>query len=325
MDRALRLSHLQDLLYRKRSGYRAADLARLCGTSKRTIERDLADLQGDPFYLPLIQEGDWRWRLTDEHRFTLPPIQLSLQQAAALYLAARLLDKVSDEPNPFVSQALVALAGVLPPEIGQQVQEMATLRMADATTAFAQVFQVITLGWATGRKVRIRYRSAHSDNVHDYVLSPYLIEPSTVGYAAYVIGHATYFDEVRTFKLERIQEAELLDEEFQAPEDFHGHEMLSSAWGVMFGEESQEVVLRFSPRVARRVGETTWHAGQQLEACDDGGCIMRVEVANTLEMKHWIRGWGPDCVVLEPEELRREIADEMRRAAEGYTTASEKG
>lgn len=29
MDRAVRLSHLQELLYRKRSGYRTAELAQL--------------------------------------------------------------------------------------------------------------------------------------------------------------------------------------------------------------------------------------------------------------------------------------------------------
>jgi len=37
-----------------------------------------------------------------------------------------------------------------------------------------------------------------------------------------------------------------------------------------------------------------------------------------LEMKLWIRGWGPDCEVLAPEWLREEIAEEMRRAAGVY-------
>lgn len=32
-----------------------------------------------------------------------------------------------------------------------------------------------------------------------------------------------------------------------------------------------------------------------------------------------IRGWGPDCEVIEPEELRRQIAEDMRKAAEVYT------
>jgi len=183
MNRSVRLSYLQRLFYRRPDGYRSSELARLCGVDRRTINRDLVDLGGEPFYLPLELEG-WRWRLMEGHRFTLPPVQLSLQEAAALYLAARLLDRCSDEPNPFVGRALLALAEALPPEVGLPVRRMATARLDEPETPFAHVFEVITLGWATGRKVRIRHQSLTSENVHEYVLSPYLIEPSAFGYAA---------------------------------------------------------------------------------------------------------------------------------------------
>jgi len=43
-----------------------------------------------------------------------------------------------------------------------------------------------------------------------------------------------------------------------------------------------------------------------------------VQVAHPLEMKPWIRGWGPDCEVLAPAGLRAEVAEEMKRAAEVY-------
>jgi predicted DNA-binding transcriptional regulator YafY len=169
-----------------------------------------------------------------------------------------------------------------------------------------------------GRKVRIRHQALHSTHVREYVLSPYLIEPSSVGYATYVIGHASYFDAVRTFKLERILEAELLDETFEVPEEYCGPGLLQRAWGVMYGDETTQVTLRFSPAVARRVKESRWHPSQEIEDCQDGGCILRVEVPHPVEMKPWIRSWGPDCEVLAPEALRQEVAEEMRRAAETY-------
>ena len=318
MDRSVRLAHLQNLFYRNPRGYRSSELSRLCGVNQRTMNRDLQDLQDEPFRLPLVLGEDWRWRLMEGHRYTLPPIHFSLQEAAALYLAARLLDKVSDEPNPFVGRALAALAEALPPEVGHQILQLICSRLDEGESPFARVFEVITLGWATRRKVRIQHQSGRSENVHDYVLSPYLIEPSGPGYAAYIIGYATFFDAVRTFKLERILEAELLDDTFEVPVDFDGPSALSGAWGVMFGENKTEVALRFSPQVARRVKESVWHGSQKLEDCEGGGCILRVQVAHTLEMKPWIRGWGPDCEVLAPEELRREIAEELRRATEVY-------
>ncbi len=318
MDRPARLTYLQRLLYRNPQGYRSSELAALCGASQRTVDRDLESLQDEPFRLPLVREEGWRWRLMAGHAFTLPPVHLSLQEAAALYLAARLLDRLSDEPNPYVGRALMALAEALPPEVGCQVEQVAAPHLGQADSAFARVFEVITLGWASGRKVRIRHQALHGHSAHEYVLSPYLIEPSTVGYSSYVIGHASYFDDVHTFKLERILEAELLDETFAVPDEYRSAAVLASAWGVMYGEESTEVVLRFSPEAVRRVRESRWHASQTLEPCADGGCILRVRVPHPKEMKPWIRGWGPDCEVLAPEGLRREVAEEMRRAAEVY-------
>jgi len=321
MDRSLRLLYIQRLFYQNPRGYKASELARLCGVDTRTINRDLQDLQDEPFRLPLVAEPDWRWRLMKGHRFTLPPIHFSLQEAAALYLAARMLDTVSDEPNPFVVRALVVLADALPAEIGHVIHEMVADRIGEEQSPFARAFEVVTLGWATGRKVRMRYRSLRSEDTYETVLEPYLVVPSWPGHAIYVIGYASHAGEVRTFKMERISDAELLEETFSVPEDFDTAALLKNAWGIMWGEETREVVLRFTPAVARRVKEGRWHETQRVEDCDDGGCIMRFRVAHPGEMKSWILGWGPDCEVLAPPSLRATIAEAHREAAALYGEA----
>ena len=86
----------------------------------------------------------------------------------------------------------------------------------------------------------------------------------------------------------------------------------------MGGDDVVEVVLRFSARVAYRVRESDWPGVVEVTDEPDGGCRMRLGVKHTLEMKPWIRGWGPDCEVLEPEELRQVIAEDMIAAAEVY-------
>jgi proteasome accessory factor B len=318
MDRSVRLVHLQSLFYHNPRGFRVAELARRCEVDHRTINRDLADLQQEPFHLPLVLEENWTWRLMEGHRFTLAPLHLTLQEASALYLAARLLDRVSDEPNPYVRRALAALAGALPAGVSNPTMMLVSGRLEDEEAAFARVFAVISLAWATCRKVHIRYRAAVRAEARETDLSPYCLEPSGPGYATYVIGFASHAGAVRTFKLERIDQATLLDEVFTVPAEFDALRLLGSAWGVMYGEDTVEVVLRFSPGVARRVGETVWHGSQVLEACEDGGCLLKVRVAHALEMKPWIRGWGPDCEVLAPAELREEIGGELRAAAEQY-------
>jgi len=108
---------------------------------------------------------------------------------------------------------------------------------------------------------------------------------------------------------------------YTIPTTFDPYQKLAGAWGVNWGKEGEttEVTLRFAPgRAADRVRETNWHESQRIEDLPDGGCEMRITVGNTLEMKPWIRQWGHECEVLNPPELRAEIAEEMRQAGELY-------
>ncbi len=49
---------------------------------------------------------------------------------------------------------------------------------------------------------------------------PYLLEPSAIGYATYVIGHSSVVNKLRTYKLQRIAQATLLS---RAPFTPSGH------------------------------------------------------------------------------------------------------
>jgi CRISPR-associated endonuclease/helicase Cas3 len=45
-----------------------------------------------------------------------------------------------------------------------------------------------------------------------------------------------------------------------------------------------EVVLRFSPHVARRVQETRWHRSERTEPQPDGSLVWRAQIAEPKEM-----------------------------------------
>ena len=66
-----------------------------------------------------------------------------------------------------------------------------------------------------------------------------------------------------------MQRAELLGETFQVAEGFSISSFLTSAWGVMGGEETVQVRLRFTAEVTRRVKESLWHPLQVIEDLPD--------------------------------------------------------
>jgi predicted DNA-binding transcriptional regulator YafY len=152
------------------------------------------------------------------------------------------------------------------------------------------------------------------------VFAPYLLEPSGIGFATYAIGHSSIVNQLRTYKIERIRKAELTRGEYTIPSDFDGLKLLRSAWSIFYGDEVIKVTLRFHPDVARRVQETNWHISQQLawDEEQEGYLLMTIEVADTTDLKPWIRTWGANCEVLEPVSLRNELVSEARRLAKLY-------
>ena len=73
-----------------------------------------------------------------------------------------------------------------------------------------------------------------------------------------------------------------------------------------------EVVLRFDPAIAARVGEATWHPSQRVEPEPDGSLVWRGRVSGTIEIRLWILSWGQQVEVLEPADLRADVAATYR-------------
>jgi predicted DNA-binding transcriptional regulator YafY len=136
-----------------------------------------------------------------------------------------------------------------------------------------------------------------------------------LGHALYVIAWDQRAKSVRAFKVERISGAQLRDETFSPPPGFSIAKHLASAWAIWSSTEPIEVELLFSTPAAARVQETIWHPSQRLETTPDGRMRLRFTVGAWLEIRHWVLGWGEDCEVVAPDELRKSI----RQAADGMS------
>ncbi len=317
-DRAARYLRVASILAAHPDGLSAQAVADMIGVSKRTVYRDLQAMESDAG-LPIWQDGG-KWGL-DKGAF-LPPLALTLHEATTLFLAARVLAKASDEHDSELIGAFVKLAEILPPVLAEHIQ--ATVE-AFATTPrnerFTRVFRVLAEAWAGRRVVEIEYDAGVYDPARGprrTRVQPWAIEPSALTHALYLIGWDESRAARRTFKVERILSASLTPQTF-APEPgtVPALDMLR-AWDVIADEEPVDVVVRFSRAVAKRAAETRWHPSQQLEAQADGSLIWRGQVAGSREIRIWILGWGADAEVLEPAELRAEVAGELRRGAERY-------
>ncbi len=292
------------------------EMAKRLDVDRTTIFKDRSDLEGE---YPFVQDEDGRWRI-DKKRY-VSAIKFNLHEALAVYLAARRASRQTRISQPHVANAIEKLAAALrQPMTERLVQAGESLLAQSVQPERVKVLEAIAEGWVSQQKVRITHQGLRARQAQTHLVSPYLIEPSLLGDGTYLIGYSDVFNDVATFKVERIERAVVTGEPFTLPEDFDEQKLLQHAWGIWYGEgEPQTVKLRFfGEQVTRRVKETIWHPSQKPIEDTADGCIWTAQVAEWREMVPWVRGWGADVEVVEPEELRQALRREAQRLAEMY-------
>lgn len=319
MSRAERLREMERRYVDK--AYTDIEMAEKLGVDRITVYKDRAMLESEVAFSE-VERGRWK---IDRTKY-LSAIRLSLSEALALYLPARRAARQTLLAQPHVANALEKLAGALKQPMTERLVQAANVILAQAAKPErVAIMETVTRGWVERVKIRIAYRGLRARQVGHHLVSPYLIEPSLWSDGAYVIGHSDYFDDLAVFKIERIEQATLTHDAFGIPEKFDEQALLRYAWGIWRGEgEPARVVLRFAPGEAtRRIKESIWHPQQEpLEDLPNGGCVWAARIAEWQEMVPWIRGWGADCEVIEPKELREELIKETKDLATQYQVVS---
>jgi predicted DNA-binding transcriptional regulator YafY len=295
-------------------GYNAQALADVCRVSKRTIFRDLDALREAE--VPLVYDPEREQYQIPGHYF-LPPTSFTAEEALAVITLCRQLGGA--EALPFLSparSAAVKLENALPDRLLRylrSVSERLSIKL-DATNRLPgreEVYESLLAAMANQRCVRIEYDSPTEKSRIQTRLHPYRLLFNQ--HSWYVIGRSTLHREVRTFHLGRITRIMVLEDPLSVPKRFTVEGYLRNAWRLIPepGADS-EVVVRFSPQVARNVAEVHWHRTQRTSWQSDGSLEFRVTVSGLREISWWILGYGDQAEVLEPTELRQRIAERAR-------------
>lgn len=307
------------MLIRRHNGLREAEITDLLSIERRTVNNYLNELEREG---KVYKDGLY-W-LVSEHASTwLRRFELAADEAFTLYLAARQFVKQTDKQNPMALSALSRLAEVLKSDlpVSSQIFTAAQeLRKRKKETDYESIFANVVKAYLLRHPLHLTYRTAQDQKV-ETVFKTYLIEPSAIGFTLYLIGHSSHVNALRSYKIERIETAVPdYDQTYTIPDDFPGLDILQNAWSIMMGETTERVMLRFSRQVKKRVLETNWHPSQEHEEEADGRLRWWVDVADTTDMKPWIRSWGSDVEVLEPEHLRETLKNTTASLSKIYQT-----
>ncbi|HET9488490.1 MAG TPA: transcriptional regulator [Methylomirabilota bacterium] len=302
------------------AGVTVEDAARDLGCAVRTIWRDLRVLEdaGFPIYDEPAPDGRrGLWRIDPAFKARLP-VKLTLAELAALLMSRQVLAPLGASVlGPAVNSAFDKISGVLSRDalaLLDAMKETVGVRTLGAKlqVPVGDVLPKIQTALVERRTLRMRYHSRHSGEEGQRDVDPYHLTYFEGG--LYLVAYCHMRRDVRLFAAERIRAAEMLRPRFEIRKGFDLKTYLDKAWGILQGD-LVTVRVMFSPKVARYIRERLWHPSQRFRDLSNGRLEMTLRVADTLEVRRWILGYGTDAEVMEPDAVREALRQEAESLA----------
>lgn len=308
-------------LQRLKSGQRvtAPLLAKEFDCGVRTAYRDLDALRDD-WHTPMeFDRAEGSFRLT-EPTVPLPPVVLSEGELVALYFAEKVLEQYRGTPwERDLAAAFKKIQALLPERIRvlpDRIQSYLSLDLGPLPQGDPETFREVARGVTQRRRLAIRYRSLSSDATTERTVHPYRI--FNLRGAWYLAAWDERRRAVRDFALHRVRRARLLAESFTPEPGFSFSTYMADAFSIEKGGRLANVAIRFAPRQARWIRERPWHRSARIQERLDGGCVLRMRLRLTSELRRWVLQFGEEAEVLGPPSFRREIARDLRASAGLY-------
>jgi predicted DNA-binding transcriptional regulator YafY len=295
---------------------RAEDLARTFETSKRTIYRDMLAL-GEAG-VPVVSVPGRGYSLMQG--YFLPPLSFTTDEATMLLLGSDFMAQNFDAQYREAAQsASRKIEGVLPEKLRDEVHYLqSSIRFVAAepdTPEHARrvmLLQQLRRAIIQHTTVRFTYHARHAQDGKGEQTrreaDPYGLIHFPAGW--HMTGYCHLRQGIRNFRLDRMDDLELLPATFQRPANF----MMRPERG-----SGREMIVRvlFDREIARWVREArSFYIVAEQETPD--GLLVTLAIRQESEILHWLLSWGRHARVLEPESLRMRLAEEAQGMLEQY-------
>jgi predicted DNA-binding transcriptional regulator YafY len=222
MRRADRLFQLVQVLRSRRfaTGQQIADEL---GVSKRTVYRDIADLQGTG--VPIQGEAGVGYRI--DRGFELPPLTFNAQEIESLVLGARIVASWGDaDLGDAVRSAMTKIEAVLPEPLRQVLLETALFAPSRPSTP-AMTSQLALLRKAVGEHRSVRFGYTRADGE----ASERTVRPLGLYFWGTKWTLASWCEfrcDYRSFRPDRMRGVEMLESVFDGSDGIHLQGFLES-------------------------------------------------------------------------------------------------
>lgn len=288
---------------------RAEDLAATFEVSKRTIYRDIQALAEAG--IPLVAMTGHGYSLMDN--YFLPPVNFTNDEALILLLGSDIMQQNFDAQYKQAAQsAAKKIETILPKHLFESVEylrdNIAMFGMKDLNEQKSQQLSQIRRAIIEQRLIQIVYTkripTEDQEGLTTRDIAPYSL--ASLEHDWYVMAYCHLRENIRIFRLSRIDNIQLLPKRFERPSGF------SPDWINSQRPFPIIIKVRVTDSVIRWVRESQPYSLIKEEAVD-AGWLLTFQVPHEEELLRWILGWGRDIEVLEPLTLRHKIIEEVEQ------------
>jgi predicted DNA-binding transcriptional regulator YafY len=291
--------------------------------SPATLKRDLEYLRSR-MKTPIVYDRDANGyriggKLGEPQRVEFPGLWFNASEAAALLTMQHLLEKLQPgllqrhvEPLKERLRSLLESADHSFSEIQRRVRILHLGRRAPQP----KFFEIAANALLNRRQLRIAYYSRASDETTKRSVSPQRLVCYRENW--YLDGWCHLRDDLRSFAVDGIRGAEILDSPAREIADSRLDEVLGESYGIFSGKARAWAKLRFTPARARWVANEEWHPKQRTSFDPDGRYVLEFPYNDDRELLGDILRHGPEVEVLGPPQLRKRCQDILSAAGRIY-------
>lgn len=322
MDRTERFYKIDQLLHDRRIAT-FEEIRSELEVSRATLKRDFQYLR-DRLNAPLVFDRDAGGYRFDAPRgkaprFALPGLWFNASEIHALLMMQHLLEEV--QPGllgPQIAPLQTRLKSLLGSREDAPEEVVRRIRIVHATKRHTDLkyFEVIATALLRRRRLFIRHWNRGRDEETEREVSPQRLVFYRDNW--YLDTWCHLRDEVRSFGVDAIRRAEILEKKAKEVSAKTLDGVLGAGYGIFSGSEVRWARLRFTREHARWVAAEQWHPRQRTATETDGSFLLEIPYSNPTELIMDILRHGDGVEVLEPRDLRDAVRDAHARALAAY-------
>ncbi|MBR5154408.1 MAG: WYL domain-containing protein [Alphaproteobacteria bacterium] len=298
-----------------RDGISLNDIMDRYGVSRRTAER-MRDMIVNHFVQTEVVFGDnntKRWYIPQGTLKDL--IQFSAEELSVLELAYELFDKEKLEDKKDIYRGIIEkVKASIRSDVMRKIEPDAEVLMeaegficrpGPKLMIDKEILAKIRDAILRLKRIKIKYFNKFSGKISSNVLDAFGFLYGERNH--YLVAHHSdgyYGDEIHNFILSNILEVEILNENYEMPENFSLQEYAELSFGA-FHEEPFDVEWVFDSKVREEARKFIFHPKQTMIENEDGSLTVKFRAGGRMEMDWHLYTWGEHVKVIKPENLRR--------------------